>query len=161
MNHIALKIEFETDRFRLSGPLPEDINAGNQCYGEDLARWICESLPAWHLSHGDEDWGWEAFSTRGKAPQGIDNQICVHGFPTEDRPGDDGLWMLYVHQRKKLPWLRFFSRWQYIRFDEQLGRELLQAIRGIGARNIRATVVYLDKSGNEIKEEPMEIRKRS
>ena len=48
MKHIALQLEFETDKFRLTGPIPEDSNAGNQFYGEDFAKRICDSLPKWH-----------------------------------------------------------------------------------------------------------------
>ena len=69
MNHVALKLKFETDKFLLTGPLPEDANAGNQFYGGDFAKWICATMSAWNLSYGDEDWGWEVFSTRGKAPE--------------------------------------------------------------------------------------------
>lgn len=154
MNHIALKLEFETDEFLLTGPLQEDINAGNQFYGEDLAKWICEALPAWHLSYGDEDWGWVVFSTRGKNPEDINNQVCVYAYPSDIRSKNHGQWMLIVHSEEKVPWLRFFKKWKYTRFDGNIGIQLLNAIRGIGAQNIRATVVHLDSAGNERKEEP-------
>ena len=154
MDHVALKLEFETDKFLLTGPLPEDINAGNQFYGEDFAKWICETLSAWNLSCGDEDWGWDVFSTRGKTPEVINNQVCVYAYPADLQSGNYGQWMLIVHSEEKVPWLRFFTRWKYIHFDRQLGIELLNAVRGIGVQNLRATVIYLDSAGNERKEEP-------
>jgi hypothetical protein len=52
---VELHLEFSTDQFRLSGPLPDHINAGNQFYGEDLAKWLCETLPQWNLTYLDED----------------------------------------------------------------------------------------------------------
>ncbi len=35
-------------------------------YGEDLARWIAERLPAWDTDVQDEDWGWAIYATRGR-----------------------------------------------------------------------------------------------
>lgn len=154
MDHVILKLELETGRFRLTGPLPGDANAGNRLYGEDFARWICEALPAWNLSCGDEDWGWEAFSTRGRAAGGENHRIGVYAYPADDQRDDHGLWTLRVHSQQKAKWLGLFTRWQYIPFDRRLGNELVAALRGLGVQDLRAAVVHLDSAGNERKEEP-------
>jgi hypothetical protein len=44
MTHVAVRVEFSTDRFALTGELPPEVNAGNRFYGEDLAKYLCESL---------------------------------------------------------------------------------------------------------------------
>ncbi len=111
MKHIALQLEFETDKFRLTGPIPEDSNAGNQFYGEDFAKWICDSLPNWHLDYLDEDWGWYVFSVRQETPKDETNEICVYAYPEEGgrQLNDDGAWMLIVHPGSKFPRCSFSS----------------------------------------------------
>jgi hypothetical protein len=152
MTTAVLKFTFETDKFRLSGPLPEDANAGNQFYGEDMAQWICESLPAWQLDYSDEDWGWWVSSIRESAPADEQNTVCVYAYPSDSQPANSGSWMLMVESERKVPWLKFFSRWKQTDFNTRFGVDLLNALRALGVHNLRATVVHTDSSGNESSE---------
>jgi len=103
MKHITLKIELKTDKFKLTGPLPEEINAGNQFYGEDFAKWICKALSYWNLDYLDEDWGWYVYSVRGHGPKDETNESCIYAYPDERQVNDEGQWMLVIHRRFKVP----------------------------------------------------------
>ena len=82
-----LDLEFRTDKFRLTGDLPPDCNAGNQMYGEDFAKWIVEQLPQRELDYLDEDWGWLVLSGEGpdtKEPhKQVYHHIGVYAYPDE------------------------------------------------------------------------------
>jgi hypothetical protein len=163
----ALRIEFASDRFDMSGPLADDSNAGNLFYGEDLCRWLREALPQWSLDYLDEDWGWLLGSDRrtvGDVP--VDHQICVYAYPpgTQDQDGnttDSGEWMLVLHKRERRPWLRVFKRWVYTDADLALAADVIAALRGIDARDLRASVLRMDAAGNEIETTPYVAQERT
>ena len=134
---MELQIRFKTDRFRLSGPLPEAINAGNQFYGEDVARWLCESLPQWKLGFMDEDWGWLVFSRRDAGPPRERHMVCVYAYPPEDRARDDGEWMLSLSTERRRPWLSFL--WKSVPHNRQLASDVLAALRTVNARDLETT----------------------
>lgn len=149
MDHVSLRIEFSTDKFKLTGSLPAEVNAGNQFFGEDLARMICEALPTWQLDYMDEDWGWLVSSTRESLPAAERNSIGVYAFPTENQPNDHGQWMLMVEAEYLRPWLKFFSRWRKGRFNDRLATDCLHALRKLGVQELKATEVQIDSAGNE------------
>ncbi len=159
-DHIALRIEFSSDRFDMTGPLPEDSNAGNRCYGEEVCRWLCETLPQWNLDYFDEDWGWMLVSSRntaGDTPE--DHQVCVYAYPpgTSNQDGSvshAGEWMLILHKRAQRPWLKFFMRWRYAAFEAALADDIIAALRAIGAGDLRANTLQMDSAGNETTQIP-------
>jgi hypothetical protein len=157
MDHIALRIEFVSDWFKQSGPLPARSNAGNQFYGEDLAKWICETLPAWKLGYMDEDWGWLVFSTHEHRPADERHSICVYAFSCLGPAYDFGQWMLMVHSEFRHPWFRYFHRWRKGCFDARLGADLIQALQQLGVRNLQAAYVTFDAAGNAWDEVPYRV----
>lgn len=133
---MELQIEFKSDRFELSGPLPPDINAGNQMYGEDLAKWLCETLKQWHLDYMDEDWGWLVFNKRDSLPDDERHTICVYAFPGAEE-SDDGDWMLTLLTEHRTKWLGIFNRWKAGPYRSELARDLLAALASIGVRDVK------------------------
>jgi hypothetical protein len=132
-----LQIRFKTDRFQLSGILPEEINAGNQFYGEDLARWLCDALPEWKLGYMDEDWGWLVFSKRETTPENERNAIGIYAYPPDEAANDGGEWMITVATEQRRPWLRFL--WQAVPFNRQLGADVLAALEAVDVRDLQTS----------------------
>lgn len=142
-----LEITFRTDRFRLTGDLPPEANAGNRMYGEDFAKWIVAELPRWPLDHMDEDWGWLVAS--GEVPDArqpdrmVQHLIGVYAYPDDAQhaAGSDlGDWMLCVQKREKRSTrpLGLFTReqWVDVDFDPDLADALCASLVRLGIRDI-------------------------
>ena len=151
MDHIALQINFKIDKFKLTGELPEGINAGNQFYGEDLSKWLCSNLKKWDLDYLDEDWGWYVF-TRSNTNSKTSNEICVYAYPDKKQIDDYGNWMIFIHTSYEVPFLRFFKKMRKGEVNERLSNDLISLLEDNGANNITAYKCKMDVSGN-IKEE--------
>lgn len=153
MNHVALKIDFKTDKFKLTGELPEDINAGNLFYGEDLSKWLCTKLKHWKLDYLDEDWGWYVFTTNDKSSNKM-SEICVYAYPSDEQKNNYGDWMIIIHTSYKVPFLKFFTRMRKGKVNENLSNDLISLLENAGADNIIAYKCKMDASFNIKEEEP-------
>ncbi|CAN5160318.1 hypothetical protein BH11PLA2_BH11PLA2_43210 [soil metagenome] len=139
---MELQLEFTTDRFKLTGPLPDDNNAGNQFYGEDLAKWLCETLPAWKLDHMDEDWGWLVFTTKDYMPADQRHSICVYAYPAENQGASDhGHWMLSILCEYKVKWLGLLKRWKHGPYHSDLAKEVIAGLESLGIQDVKQTEI--------------------
>ena len=138
-----LDLNFRTDKFRLTGELPPDCNAGNQMYGEDMAKWIVQELPGWELDYLDEDWGWAVLSGEcsdiNDPKRLVCHEICVYAYPddAERAVGSNlGDWMLSISKREKreIRVLGLFKskKWIDTEYDSKLAEELVLALSKIG-----------------------------
>jgi hypothetical protein len=138
-----VSLSFRTDRFRLTGELPPDRNAGNHMYGEDMAQWIVEQLPKHPFDYLDEDWGWLVLS--GEAPDSRDpgklvcHQLGVYAYPDDSHhaAGSDwGDWTLrlWKKEQRAVRILGLFpaQRWLDADVDQELAADLIAALAGIG-----------------------------
>lgn len=150
MAHTALRIEFGSDRFSFAQAAVAPGQADPAFAGEDLCAWLCAALPQWPLDYLQEDWGWLIGSDRCRVPEpDVDHELRVYAYPPDGRDADDrGEWMLELHRRVRRRWLRFFHRWDYAAFEPALAADLIAALRGIGARDLRANVAHLDAAGH-------------
>ena len=147
MNHVAMLIEFETDKFKLSGELPEDINAGNQFYGEDFSKWFCSELKNWDSGFIDEDWGWCVFVINDQETD-VYNEICIYAYPDKKQVNDYGEWNLIIHTRYRVPFFNFFKRLKYGEVNERLANNVLSLLESIDCNNLRAKKCTMDISFN-------------
>jgi len=137
---MELQLEFSTDKFRLTGALPDNINVGNKLYGEDLANWLCETLPQWRLNYLDEDWGWMVFSLKEYSPPNERNLICVYAYPEEDQgSSDSGNWMLSITTEYKTNWLWFLRIWTRGPYNSVLAHDVIAALGTLGVRDVTRT----------------------
>ena len=90
---------FTSDRFNHSSELPEDANAGNRFYGNDVAQFVADGLSGRGLeaSFFDEDWGWQVHAQR---PDGSILEVSVYHNPEEDQSTVDE-WVLMLRQLRK------------------------------------------------------------
>jgi hypothetical protein len=135
-------LEFSTDKFMLTGPLPDHINAGNQFYGEDVAKWLCETLPQWNLTYLDEDWGWLVWSSKDNESVDERNMICVYAYPASN-PGasDFGHWMFSILTEYKSKWFGFLTRWKSGLYNPSLAKDVIAALEKLGVQDVRQTEV--------------------
>lgn len=162
MPHTALRIEFACERFSF-GTVP-DVSEAAAVPGEDLCAWLCAALPQWPLDYLQEDRGWLIGSDRSRAAQAdTDHQLCVYAYPPGTVDGDGkhserGEWMLVLHTRTRSlrrNWLRrMVEHWEYTAFDAALAADVIAALRTLDARDLRASAVQMDDSGNEIGSTP-------
>jgi hypothetical protein len=139
---VELRLEFSTDKFKLTGALPDHINAGNQFYGEDMAKWLCETLPQWNLTYLDEDWGWLVWSSKDNVPIDERNMICVYAYPAGN-PGASysGDWMLSILPEHKSRWFGFLTRWKSGPYNLSLAKDVMTALKKLGVQKVRQTEV--------------------
>lgn len=160
MSRTALRIEFGSERFPFDRTAEHPSSDLPFFPGEDLCAWLSEALPQWTLDYCEEDWGWLLGSDRMRtADTDSDHQICVYAYPPGSLDGDGshseaGEWMLVLHRRvrsRRAGWLgRFLHRWEHAAFDAALAADVLAALRGIGAQDLRASALRLDGAGNEV-----------
>lgn len=157
MPHTALRIEFGSERFSFDCPsTASDANTP----GEDLCRWLRDALPQWTLDYVEEDWGWLLGTDRTRTDAAdIDHQLCVYAYPpgTPDSNGvqsTHGEWMLVLHRRLRSTRLKFLHRWDYAAFDTALAADVIAALRGIDARDLRASALQMDGAGRETDSSP-------
>ena len=152
MPHTALRIEFGSERFSLDSP----CSAGDAGMpGEDLCRWLRDALPQWTLDYMEEDWGWLLGTDRTRTDTAdTDHQLCVYAYPPGTPDGDGvqsthGEWMLVLYRRVRSTRLKFLHRWDYTAFDASLAADVIAALRGIDARDLRASALQMDGAGRE------------
>lgn len=153
MTHVSLRIEFSTDKFKITGILPNDANAGNQFFGEDVSQWICEILPLWNLDYIGEDWGWFVFSKKQHSVSER-NSICVYAYQQENNSINYVKWIIILDSEYLKPYLKFFTRWRKGQFNKDIASEIIHAIQKLNVQNLIATEVNLDRMGNEKTEAP-------
>lgn len=99
---LSCGMKFTSARFDHQSELPEEYNAGNRCYGRDVAEFVASPMTAQGLKAAlhDEDWGWLVLSAKGVDPE-FDIAVCnmadENGRATPE-------WGLRVHcfERRKL-----------------------------------------------------------
>ncbi len=135
MKHISQSIEFITDKFNLTGELDDDLNAGNQFYGEDLSKWLSSALclRGWESDYLDEDWGWLIFASKHKDSR---HEICVYAYPEAGQQTNRGAWSILIHTRYKAPFLGFFTRMRYGSTDMEIVNDVIAALKGCGITEI-------------------------
>ena len=97
----SYKVDFTTDRFDLSGEIPESANAGNQIYGCDVAVFLSRSLTDQGLQsqYIDEDWGWLVF---GQESAITSFEICIYPWGLlNDGEGESTQWRLRLSMSRK------------------------------------------------------------
>ena len=101
MDH-SYGIQFVSGKFDFESKLPEEYNAGNRCYGRDVAVFIATSLTAQGMKSDflGEDWGWLVFSLKGTKPE---FDVAVYNMADENGSATSkwGLWVR-SYERSKL-----------------------------------------------------------
>ena len=121
----AVSFEFTSDRFDHSSELPPEANAGNRCYGRDVAELVSEGLAkrGYETSSIDEDWGWQAHARK---PDGAVLEVSIHHNPEED-PATPDDWALLVRLLHKEKLLGVLSRFR----ETELGRDDVSALEDV------------------------------
>ena len=137
MKHISQSIEFKTDKFDLTSELNEELNAGNQLYGEDISDWLSKALESkWETSYLDEDWGW-LIDANKKGNNDSHNTICVYDYKNEENlKTNDGVWFILIHTSYKQRFLRFFKKMRYGETDIEIVNDIVSALENYGIKDI-------------------------
>lgn len=100
---LSYGMKFTSSRFDYQSELPEEYNAGNRCYGRDVAEFIASSMTAQGLraAFHDEDWGWLVSSPKGADPE-FDIAIYNMADETGRATSEWGLWVHCFERRKLL-----------------------------------------------------------
>ena len=139
---VELHLEFSTDQFKLTGALPDHINAGNQFYGEDVAKWLCETLSQWNLTYLDEDWGWLVWTSKDVLQVEERNMICVYAYPKDNPEASNfGDWMLTILTEYQSKWFGFLIRWKRGPYNPSLANDVIAALKKLGVQDLRQTEV--------------------
>lgn len=145
-----LQIEFRTDKFILTGDLPETINAGNRMYGEDLGTWLAGQLPEWDLDCADEDWGWLLSSGEVVDQNTPNRKVCheigIYAYPDEAQHADGsnlGDWMLNLSQREiqQVTILGLFKRKKFVHidYDPRLAQKIVEVLTNHGVSAVKTS----------------------
>ena len=138
MKHISQSIEFKTDKFDLTGELSEELNAGNQFYGEDLSDWLSGKLEnKWEAGYLDEDWGWLIFASK-KEDKDSYNEICVYAYNEENQKTNYGSWSIMIHTKYKKPFLKFFNKMKYGKTNIEIINDIVSALDSYGIKDIQS-----------------------
>jgi len=130
----AMEIRFKSDRFKFTGELREDANAGNQFYGEDVAAWFCEVLPQFNLAYLDEDWGWYVHT---KDAVDILHTLAINVDPDVEPSEGVGGWLVIAETKVKKKALGLIGVWKVSELDAGFRHALLDALKSIGATDIK------------------------
>ena len=134
-------IEFINKDFDLESELPIEHNAGNSCYGSDVAEYIVKQLKP-HceaIEYIDEDWGWQVFGN-SDAESKFDINIYPWGF-IEDKAGDEFyLWRLRVCAKKKGKLLGFIPVYKPTKCTDSFCETLKGIFSSEGFRFVRMEI---------------------
>lgn len=97
---------FRSEQFDHTSNLPPDRNVGNQCYGEDLAQYLCDAfkasgMPAIYI---DEDWGWLVMTEVGDNAR---MEVAIYNLDDKGEPSESGApyWgLVYSAHEQRLVW---------------------------------------------------------
>jgi len=96
----AHSLLFRTDRFNLSKIGDTFINPC--CFGEDLARWLRETLREKKFEVSEpyqEDWGWELPAENKSGAY----YLCVSGNADDERANsNEGEWRIIIEKRRSI-----------------------------------------------------------
>ena len=130
MDH-SYGIQFISRSFDFQSTLPEGYNAGNRCYGRDVAEFIASSLTDQGMKSDflGEDWGWLVFSQKGTKPEfdvAVYNMADVDGSATSK-------WGLWVHTYERSKLLRLIPKRTEVATPSSIIAALKSAVMSAGA----------------------------
>lgn len=125
---LDLTVEFINKNFNLHSELPDEINGGNPCYGQDVAAYIHDQLKSSNIQSEilDEDFGWAVFGRTTK-----NSRFEIHIYPwgfLNDAEGDGfHLWRLRLRSQEKSKFLGIFSVYKASECNHKL-KDLIETI---------------------------------
>lgn len=119
----------QTNHFDHTSELPLHFNAGNRCYGRDLALYLEKALSRAGAKTAvlDEDWGW---LIQG-ALESIVFELGV-GLHEGPSPPHAPTWRIVGFARRRQRCLRWFHRWHPVPMPAAVEQAVRQAIEALG-----------------------------
>ena len=113
-------IDFINTAFDLTSKLPEEHNAGNPCYGKDVAEYITEKLRLHNIDveYYDEDWGWQVAS-KIDSNNFFEINIYPWGFLGDESGDEFHLWRLRLCAKQKSKFMGFIPTLKPVKCNDK------------------------------------------